>query len=220
MDNAAVRKALLGSDAVRFDQSEDGTRGFIQFGADRKFEIKLTDKANLSTFLHETGHFYLEVMGDLASRTDVPDQVKQDYQTILDWFGVNERTDIKVDRHEQFARGFEAYLREGKAPSAALQSAFSRFKAWLTQIYRDASRLNVQLNDDVRRVFDRLLATDDEIAVAQAPFRTLFSDAQAAGMSPAEFEAYHAAANKAGQAAEERLTAESLRELTREQEKW
>lgn len=220
LDNAAVRKALLGSDAVRFDQSEDSTRGFIQFGADRKFEIKLTDKANLSTFLHETGHFYLEVMGDLASRTDVPDQVKQDYQTILDWFGVNERTDIKVDQHEQFARGFEAYLREGKAPSAALQSAFSRFKAWLTQIYRDASRLNVQLNDDVRRVFDRLLATDDEISVAQAPFRTLFSDAQAAGMSPAEFEAYYSAANKAGQAAEERLTAESLRELTREQEKW
>ncbi|USX01012.1 hypothetical protein NHF41_03680 [Pseudomonas proteolytica] len=220
MDNAAVRKALLGDDAVRFDQAEDGARGFIQFGDDRKFNIKLTDKANLSTFLHETGHFYLEVMGDLAARTDVPDQVKQDYQTILDWFGVNDRSAIKVDQHEQFARGFEAYLREGKAPSAELQSAFSRFKAWLTQIYRDASRLNVQLNDEVRRVFDRLLATDDEIAVAQAPYRNLFTDAQAAGMSPAEFNAYRATADKAGKAAEEQLTAEALHELTREQQKW
>lgn len=220
MDNAAVRKALLGDDAVRFDQAEDGARGFIQFGDDRKFNIKLTDKANLSTFLHETGHFYLEVMGDLAARTDVPDQVKQDYQTILDWFGVSDRSAIKVDQHEQFARGFEAYLREGKAPSAALQSAFSRFKAWLTQIYRDASRLNVQLNDEVRRVFDRLLATDDEIAVAQAPYRNLFTDAQAAGMSPAEFDAYRATADKAGKAAEEQLTAEALHELTREQQKW
>ncbi|QLG93702.1 hypothetical protein HZF02_17860 [Pseudomonas yamanorum] len=190
------------------------------FGADRKFNIKLTDKANLSTFLHETGHFYLEVMGDLAARADVPDQVKQDYQTVLDWFGVKDRSGVKVDQHEQFARGFEAYLREGKAPSAALQSAFSRFKAWLTQIYRDASRLNVQLNDDVRRVFDRLLATDDEIAVAQAPYRSLFTDAQTAGMSPAEFDAYRATADKAGQAAEERLTAEALHELTREQQKW
>lgn len=220
LDNAAVRKALLGDDAVRFDQAEDGARGFIQFGADRKFNIKLTDKANLSTFLHETGHFYLEVMGDLAARADVPDQVKQDYQTVLDWFGVKDRSGVKVDQHEQFARGFEAYLREGKAPSAALQSAFSRFKAWLTQIYRDASRLNVQLNDDVRRVFDRLLATDDEIAVAQAPYRSLFTDAQTAGMSPAEFDAYRATADKAGQAAEERLTAEALHELTREQQKW
>lgn len=220
LDNAAVRKALLGDDAVRFDQTEDGARGFIQFGADRKFNIKLTDTANLSTFLHETGHFYLEVMGDLAARADVPDQVKQDYQTVLDWFGVKDRSGVKVDQHEQFARGFEAYLREGKAPSAALQSAFSRFKAWLTQIYRDASRLNVQLNDDVRRVFDRLLATDDEIAVAQAPYRSLFTDAQTAGMSPAEFDAYRATADKAGQAAEERLTAEALHELTREQQKW
>ena len=220
LDNAAVRKALLGDDAVRFDQAEDGARGFIQFGADRKFNIKLTDKANLSTFLHETGHFYLEVMGDLAERADVPDQVKQDYQTVLDWFGVKDRSGVKVDQHEQFARGFEAYLREGKAPSAALQSAFSRFKAWLTQIYRDASRLNVQLNDDVRRVFDRLLATDDEIAVAQAPYRSLFTDAQTAGMSPAEFDVYRATADKAGQAAEERLTAEALHELTREQQKW
>lgn len=220
LDNAAVRKALLGDDAVRFDQTEDGARGFIQFGADRKFNIKLTDKANLSTFLHETGHFYLEVMGDLAARADVPDQVKQDYQTVLDWFGVKDRSGVKVDQHEQFARGFEAYLREGKAPSAALQSAFSRFKAWLTQIYRDASRLNVQLNDDVRRVFDRLLATDDEIAVAQAPYRSLFTDAQTAGMSPSEFDAYRATADKAGQAAEERLTAEALHELTREQHKW
>ena len=220
LDNAAVRKALLGDDAVRFDQAEDGARGVIQFGADRKFNIKLTDKANLSTFLHETGHFYLEVMGDLAARADVPDQVKQDYQTVLDWFGVKDRSGVKVDQHEQFARGFEAYLREGKAPSAALQSAFSRFKAWLTQIYRDASRLNVQLNDDVRRVFDRLLATDDEIAVAQAPYRSLFTDAQTAGMSPAEFDAYRATADKAGQAAEERLTAEALHELTREQQKW
>lgn len=220
LDNAAVRKALLGDDAVRFDQAEDGARGFIQFGADRKFNIKLTDKANLSTFLHETGHFYLEVMGDLAARADVPDQVKQDYQTVLDWFGVKDRSGVKVDQHEQFARGFEAYLREGKAPSAALQSAFSRFKAWLTQIYRDASRLNVQLNDDVRRVFDRLLATDDEIAVAQAPYRSLFTDAQTAGMSPSEFDAYRATADKAGQAAEERLTAEALHELNREQQKW
>lgn len=220
MDNASARRALLGSDAVRFDQSEDGAQGFIQFGSDRKFEIKLTDKANLSTFLHETGHFYLEVLGDLAERTDAPEQVKQDYQTILEWFGVSSRDGIKVEQHEQFARGFEAYLREGKAPSAALQSAFSRFKAWLTQIYRDVSRLNVQINDEVRRVFDRLLATDDEIAVAQAPFRNLFSDAQTAGMSKAEFDAYHAAASKAGQAAEARLTADALSELTREQQKW
>lgn len=220
LDNATARRALLGEGGVRFDQDQPGPRGFIQFGDDRRFQIKLTERSNLSTLLHESGHFYLEVLGDLAGRADAPEQIRQDYQTLLEWFGVGDRKAIGADQHEQFARGFEAYLREGKAPSAALQSAFSRFKAWLVHLYRDASRLNVRLNDDVRRVFDRLLATDDEIALAEAPYRTLFADAKAAGMSDREFEVYRSTAEKANQAAQERLAGEMLSELSREQQKW
>lgn len=219
-DNATARRSLLGEGAVRLEQDGDQPRGFIQFGDDRRFEIKLTERANLSTLLHETGHFYLEVLGDLAARDNAPEQIRQDYQTLLDWFGVEARDAIGTEQHEQFARGFEAYLREGKAPSTALQSAFSRFKAWLLHLYRDASRLNVRLNDDVRRVFDRLLATDDEIAVAEAPYRALFADAQVAGMSEREFAAYRATAEQASQVAQERLGREMLEELTREQQKW
>ena len=37
---------------------------------------------------------------------------------------------------------------------------------WLTKIYREISRLNVELNDEVRGVFDRMLATDAEIEEA------------------------------------------------------
>lgn len=220
VDNAAARRSLLGEGAVRFEQEGQQPRGFIQFGDDRRFEIKLTERSNLSTLLHETGHFYLEVLGDLAQRSDAPEQIRQDYQTLLGWFGVSARDGIGVEQHEQFARGFEAYLREGRAPSTALQSAFSRFKAWLLHLYRDAARLNVRLSDDVRRVFDRLLATDDEIALAEAPYRALFADAQAAGMSEREFESYRSTAEQASQAAQERLAGEMLHELMREQERW
>ncbi|MBH3308343.1 hypothetical protein I5P84_02595 [Pseudomonas mosselii] len=220
VDNAAARRSLLGEGSVRFEQEGQQPRGFIQFGDDRRFEIKLTERSNLSTLLHETGHFYLEVLGDLAQRSDAPEQIRQDYQTLLGWFGVGGRDGIGIEQHEQFARGFEAYLREGKAPSTALQSAFSRFKAWLVHLYRDATRLNVRLNDDVRRVFDRLLATDDEIALAEAPYRVLFADAQAAGMSEREFESYRSTAEQASQVAQERLAGEMLHEFTREQEKW
>jgi hypothetical protein len=220
MDNKAIRSSLLGEGASRFDQGKVDPRGFIEFDSERRFRIKLTDKANLSTFLHETGHFYLEVMGDLASNEGAPGQIKQDYQTLLDWFGVARRDDITVDQHEQFARGFEAYLREGNAPSPALQSAFTRFKAWLTHIYRTAAKLNVDLSDDVRRVFDRLLATDDEIAIAQAPYKDLFADADAARMSPEQFEKYRSAAEKARESAGNKLASEMLQELSREQKKW
>lgn len=119
VDNATARRSLLGEGAVRLEQDGDQPRGFIQFGDDRRFEIKLTERANLSTLLHETGHFYLEVLGDLAARDNAPEQIRNDYQTLLGWFGVEGRDAIGTEQHEQFARGFEAYLREGKAPTRA-----------------------------------------------------------------------------------------------------
>ena len=64
---------------------------------------------------------------------------------------------------ERFARGFERYIAEGKAPTQALQSAFRKFKSWLVSIYRDLKNLGKEPPEDVKRVMDRMLATNDEI---------------------------------------------------------
>ena len=64
---------------------------------------------------------------------------------------------------ERFARGFERYIAEGKATTQALQSAFRKFKSWLVSIYRDLKNLGKEPPEDVKRVMDRMLATNDEI---------------------------------------------------------
>ena len=64
---------------------------------------------------------------------------------------------------ERFARGFERYIAEGKAPTQALQSAFRKFKSWLVSIYRDLKNLGKEPPEDIKRVMDRMLATNDEI---------------------------------------------------------
>lgn len=64
---------------------------------------------------------------------------------------------------ERFARAFERYIAEGKAPVKELQGPFRRFKKWLVSIYRDLTNLGKEPSDDVRRVMDRMLASDDEI---------------------------------------------------------
>lgn len=64
---------------------------------------------------------------------------------------------------ERFARAFERYIAEGKAPVKELQGPFRRFKKWLIGIYRDLRNLGKEPSDDVRRVMDRMLASDDEI---------------------------------------------------------
>lgn len=64
---------------------------------------------------------------------------------------------------ERFARAFERYIAEGKAPVKELQGPFRRFKKWLVGIYRDLRNLGKEPTDDVRRAMDRMVASDDEI---------------------------------------------------------
>lgn len=59
-----------------FDQNDPSIlnqqrRGYLQFGQNRQFTIGLTKARDLSTFLHEFGHFGLEVMADMAASDPV-----------------------------------------------------------------------------------------------------------------------------------------------------
>lgn len=71
-----------------------------------------------------------------------------------------------ADPFEKWARGMEAYFMEGKAPSLSLAGAFRTFKLWLSQVYRSVKSLGVELDPTIRGVFDRMLATEDEITAA------------------------------------------------------
>ena len=134
-------------------------RGAIQIAPDRTMKISLFDQADASTFLHESGHLFLEVLGDLA---DKGGKLGEDYAATLKWLGVANRGEIQVAHHEQFARGFEAYLREGKAPTPELKTVFDKFRDWLVSLYKKVTDLDVTLSDDIRGVFDRLIAMQDE----------------------------------------------------------
>ncbi|AOS80267.1 hypothetical protein Q5W_15460 [Hydrogenophaga sp. PBC] len=177
------RRALLA--AVRGQQGERGEglgRTFYQRAKGTfdpaKLLITLNDGADLSTFLHETGHFFLEVTADLAAAPDAPAQVQQDMAALLKWFGVPDlqtwqamSLDEQRPHHERFAESFEQYLLEGRAPSRDLRSLFRKFRSFLTRVYRSLQSFtegrDVELSDDVRQVMDRLLATDEQIAEAQ-----------------------------------------------------
>lgn len=75
---------------------------------------------------------------------------------------------------EYFARGFERYLMEGKAPvpSRELLAVFRRFKKWLCEIYRALTELDVELSDEVRGMFGRMVATDEAVEQLRAERET------------------------------------------------
>ena len=65
---------------------------------------------------------------------------------------------------ERFARGFEKYLMDGSAPTKEMQGVFRRFKKWLTDIYKATKNLgNVTFTPEVKDIFDKMLATEEEI---------------------------------------------------------
>ena len=201
------------------------SRGFITFTpkgqGKRKFKITLTAKRDLSTLIHELGHFYLEVLGELID-ADAPPQLKADYDAILRWLGVSSVDQISTEQHEQWARGFERYLAEGKAPNPELQGAFARFKRWLLAIYKDLTRLNVELTDEIRGVMDRLVASDEQIEAANQVNQAmpLFEDAKKAGMTDEEYQAYVEQVELAGEEARVSVEQEIIREEERRRSKW
>lgn len=146
--------------------------------------ITLFGNADESTFVHESGHYFLDVMTDVAMRSDAPEQVRADIQTLMDWFGLKDldewnglSLEEKRQFHEQFARGFEQYLRDGVAPSSRLEAIFKQFKDWLVSIYKSAADLDVELTPEVRDVYARMLATDKEIAAkSEADSPSLFGE--------------------------------------------
>jgi hypothetical protein len=220
-DNTAVKSAIGNSgefsakDAQILRQGDE--RGYITIGGDKKMSITMLENANLSTFLHESGHMYLEVLKDLME-TGKGGALKDDIDVILKHLGAKDLGSITEAQHEVFARSFEAYLMEGKAPSRGLEGAFSRFKGWLTTIYKKASNLQVNLSPEIRQTFDRLLATDKEILNAKHAQRmeALFSDAKAAGMTDAEFAAYRKAVTGASAEANKKLLAKTMEDIKRQ----
>ncbi|BES72157.1 hypothetical protein RE428_31750 [Marinobacter nanhaiticus D15-8W] len=206
-----------------FNQDVGGKRGVIRIDrANRNFNIELLANADLSTFLHESGHFFLEVLGDLAQAEGASQRVQGQYQALLDWFGVESREQIGTEQHEQFARGFEAYLMEGKAPTPELQSVFARFRAWLLAIYKRLRALDVDLTDEVRNVMDRILATDEDIERARegASMTDTLGDIAAMEWTEQERAQYRDVVADAKEAATAELTTRQMKDLRKTNEKW
>lgn len=219
-DDGALRRAMEAR--TFFQERTEGqprptTRGSIQLAPGRTI-INMFDQADLSTFLHESGHFFLEVFRDLAMSPNAPEGILADWAATREYLGLGEAGELTTEAHEKFARTFEAYLFEGKAPSEAVANIFARFRSWLTFVYRSVRDLRAPINSKIRGVMDRMLASDEEIAdVSQSPeFRPAFKDAAEAGMTEKQWADYVEAAGKAVDAARRDLDVRMLSEVSRE----
>lgn len=227
----AITAAALGGQTL-FQDDEGEKRGAITFGANG-VRVGFLKNADTSTFLHEMGHLYLHILNDMTSKIRVGDPATwtagqrgliNDHDTILKWLGVASVSQIGVEQHEQFARGFEAYLMRGIAPTPQLAPAFARYRSWLTTVYRSMTDLRVQLSDDIIGVFDRMVASDDAITIAekQAALDPIFAKPEDVAdiMTAIEFQGYRKLIESAHEQAKTQLQTRLMNELTRQRSKW
>ena len=213
-------------------QESKGARG----GFDPKsLTTILTKEADLSTFLHETAHYMLTVMEDLAVSGSATPEIQNDFNVLLKFWGVESvdawsKLDINQKRkyHEAFAYNYEIYITEKKAaPNKNLQDIFNRFGQFLRRIYKSIrDELNViyrqengvdlpVLTDEVRGVMDRMIASEEQIIESQRVYgmKAMFTTQEESGMDNETWQKYTAAIQEAQEVAIDQLSKSSMRQV-------
>lgn len=153
-------------------------QGGIPRGAYYNNTVYLFENANESTFVHEMSHAYMDVLTNLANNGN--QQAQRDLEVIRKWLGKKQGEAFTQADWERFARGFEMYLREGKAPNEYLGGkggVFESFKNWLLNIYAGIKSLAVtnekgqkepvRINNQIKQFYDEMLGGTDIDSVIQ-----------------------------------------------------
>ena len=209
---------------------EQGNRGKITFANGRTI-IDVLKAADASTVIHELGHEFLESMAEDILLEGATEQFKKDFAETTKWLGVtkdqirNGKVEFTKKQHEKFAGGFEVYLYEGKAPSVGMRDVFQQFRKWLTKVFKKYAPA-VELTPEVRQVFARLIATEDQIAEMRETEEffgrkkeQVKNFLRSMGDEKAILE-YEAQLEKAGQEAEELLRVKTMEDLNVDRQKW
>ncbi|WP_179504344.1 MULTISPECIES: hypothetical protein [unclassified Sphingomonas] len=207
--------------------AQTGPRGrFIPGQGGRGGTIELFQSRNPSTLIHEFGHQWLEELRADATHPDASEQLRTDWETVKGWFAslghpLADDGTIPVEAHEYWARGIERYLMEGKAPSTGLARLFETVRGWMLAIYRKVEALRAPISPEIREVFGRLLATDEEISAQRdaLSMQPAITDPKAMGMTGPEFDAYTQLAQGARDKANADLLAKTMAAIRRQRTK-
>ena len=145
----------------KYNQSINGMTEIMKDG---ERIISIFKTADRSTFLHEMGHVFFDDIQKLASMENAPEQLVLDWNKLKEWSEWDDAQGAdNTKAHEKFARGWEAYLREGNAPTKGLQRVFRMFSKWLTRIYRAVTRLGGLPPKEIQDIMARMIATQEDI---------------------------------------------------------
>lgn len=141
--------------------------------------------ADPSTLVHESGHWFLhnriKIAEDLENKakTQALTEGEKHYldatKAALKWLGVDSFAQwgamtLEEQRplHEKFARTYEAYLMDGRAPTRGLRALFRQFSNFLKKVYYVLSGIpGAELNPQTKELFDNLFIAQEQVTEAK-----------------------------------------------------
>jgi hypothetical protein len=220
---------------------EQAARGPARGGHDPRTLTTVINKGgDITTLFHELIHYKVEVYLRMANAGEMPAQQKNDLDELFKFMGVAGATfeerlatyngltfEQRRPLEEQITYNFEDYLLEGRAPSLELRGVFDRIAAWMRRVYKslrdDLNAIYKRefgtdlpiLTPEIRAVFDRMLASEEQIKRAEAVnnMKGLFQTQAESGMDDATWAAYQAMQKEATDEAIAALTADTMKQV-------
>lgn len=150
----SMKESVLSEGQPLHQQTGPDPQAAISFDEANNAVISFFESANVTSAFHEHAHFFRRVALD-----------EPDLKIAEAWAGVSEGK-WTVAAEEKFARGFERYLRDGKAPTSELRKVFEKLRKWFVEVYEKitGSEIDVKLSPEMQDLFDRMLGGEGRIA--------------------------------------------------------
>lgn len=143
-------------EAPSAEGSPSQARGSVSFD-EGKAVITFFQNSDATTAPHEMFHVFRREMAEAAKLPGASDAVRTRYAQMEDFVGAKPGKAWTRSQEEKFARAGEAFIMEGRAPSAALQPAFDSMKGFFLDVYSSADSAGLEISPQMRNVFNDML---------------------------------------------------------------
>ena len=130
-----------------FNKNGNKILGVTKFASDGRQAIELLQGADITTAVHEIGHFFRRKLNPT------------DHEFVLRNYSENGKWTVQSE--ERFAEDFVNYLYTGKAPVSNLVDVFGKIRDMISKLWSDVSvSRNLKIQPQMKEVFDRLFISN------------------------------------------------------------
>lgn len=118
--------------------------------------LRLFEKHNTSTVIHEMGHAVRRQLEIMAKQPVTSPKIREQWAALEQHFGIEPNGVWTREQEEAFSRAFEKFFLTGAVPRPEMAGVFEAIKSRMIDIYTNADALGSPISEPVRKMFNNL----------------------------------------------------------------